>query len=243
MRITDFGDRERASRAMCLARRAHPSLRTTKIGEDFGEAPAGRTHVCPFVEIMGGSADINLPIYGAAAAQHAPCGPHPASSAQARIRRRLVAPIVFLFQEHLEKTDRQLDKKSPRVTARLDKQYFCLRIFGQPMRDHRAGTARADNDIVRFSKRGFRGIVIDSIILGKRGMENICLSPRGRHSGRWRALWCCVNAPAITCAVLRRRVRPPFEHLPACRGSAPYIVSSIISTRRPAQQEPGNRRG
>ena len=130
------------------------AFRLLEQGQQFAVAPAGGAGRGPVVEVGPLAADVDEAVDRARSAQHAPARPHDAAVAGLGLRLDLELPGEASVVDRPEVAHRQPQPEVPLGTARLEQQHAALRVGAQPVGEHAACRARADDDEVvgRFAR-------------------------------------------------------------------------------------------
>ena len=141
---------ERPVLAAHLAALALPALGLAEIGQAIVPRPAAIAELRPVVVILGLAADVDQPVDRGGAADHPAARIDDRAAVGAGIGLGAELPGQGLVVEHLEEAGRDVDQRVPVAPARLDQQDFGAGILGQPVGQHAAGRARADDDVIRL---------------------------------------------------------------------------------------------
>src|SRR6185312_913702 len=128
----------------------------------------------PMVVILGLAADVNEPVDRRRPAQDPPARVGDRAAVGARIGLGLEPPGQLLVLEQLHVPGRDVDIRVPVAPARLDQENLDRRVLGQPVGQHAAGRAAADDHVICLH-RSFPSSV--RVPPSPRG-------PRGRGEGR-----------------------------------------------------------
>ena len=123
-------------------------LRHPEIGQNVGVGPAGIALGHPVVEVTRLAAHIDHGVDRAGAADHLAAGPVAGPATQRGDRRGVVHPVDLRIEEGAAIADGQLDPHRAVRAARFQHQHGRVRPFRQAPRDHAAGRAGADDQIV-----------------------------------------------------------------------------------------------
>ena len=146
--IAQLGDVVRSTGAVEGVRAAFPMFETLEVRQHVGIAPAVVAKRRPMVVVRAMAARAPHRVDRAGAAEHAATRPDDGATAAAfrrlgpeQAREPLVVdgPVV---------ADRKLQPEIPIRSAGLQQQHAAGRIRRQSVRDHAAGRARADDDVV-----------------------------------------------------------------------------------------------
>src|SRR5439155_25721633 len=134
-------------RAVNVACPLAPALGLLEERQAVFPRPAAIAELGPMVVILGLAADVDEAIDRAGAAEHAAAR---IDDFALLIRLGLEPPGQGRMVEHLHKAGRDVDQRVPVAPARLDQQHLGVRILGQPVGEHAAGRAGADDDEIRL---------------------------------------------------------------------------------------------
>ena len=148
MRLADVGHRERASGSVKLVRAALLIFGAPKIGQHLGKAPAGIAELPPMVVILVLAADIEQAVDRTRSAQHFAARLDDLPVIQLGFWLGLVQPVDLGIVEQLAVTERNMNPDMAVMAAGFDEQHAMAAGFGEPVGEHAAGRAGADNDVV-----------------------------------------------------------------------------------------------
>ena len=100
------------------------------------------------VVILGLAADVDQPVDRGRAADHPAARVDDSATVGAGVRLGAELPGQRIVVEHLEEPGRNVDQRVPVAPACLDQQDFGDGVVGQPVGQHAAGRAGADNDVI-----------------------------------------------------------------------------------------------
>ena len=125
-------------------------LHAPEIGKHVRETPAGGAHRLPGVEIATVAAHVDHAVDGGGATDHLAAGTLQTAAAERRLRLRPVAPVVAAHVHGIGKGSRHLNERSEIRAAVFEQQHAHRGILAQPVGQHAAGAAGADDDVVRL---------------------------------------------------------------------------------------------
>ena len=117
-----------------------------EVGAHVVPAPAGVAHVAPVVEIDRHAAAVDQRVDRARTADDPAARPVHRAPAEFRIRPGLVLPVHCRIGERAAVADRRADPEGPVGATRLEDEYPVAPAGGEPVGQHAAGGARADDD-------------------------------------------------------------------------------------------------
>ena len=152
--IGPLGDVERPVGAVEIVLQALVALGLLEEGEYVGMTPAGIAELAPAVVIVRLAADIDHGVDRARAAQRLAARPIHAPVFHRRLRRGVVKPVEL---RHGEPRDarRHADQQRLVRAAGLEQQHARRGIGGEPVGQHAARRAGADDDVVVSRFRHF----------------------------------------------------------------------------------------
>ena len=153
--IAAEGCLQRTRCAAKLARRAFPVFRLAEIGQHAFPVPAFIAELTPFIVVAMVPAAIHLAVDRGTAAENPTARQRHLISPQFRFRLRAELP-VNAAADHEDLASRHVDEWVPVSGASLQKQNTNVPIFAQAGRQHAAGGAGADDDIVKAGPFGGR---------------------------------------------------------------------------------------
>src|SRR5205085_2665947 len=152
-RPVGFRGEERSLLAARLAGFALPPFRFPEIGQAIVPRPAAIAELGPMIVILRLATDVDQPVDRGRAADHTAARIDDRSTVGARIGLRAVLPGQGVVIEHLEEPGRDVNERVPVAPARLDQQDLGGWVLGEPVSQHAAGRARADDDVIRLHLR------------------------------------------------------------------------------------------
>ncbi len=142
----DVGHPQRAVGAVPLARAAHVVLEPAEVREHVGVRPARVAERGPAVVVVAMAANVDEPVDRARPAQRAAARPVDLATVHPGIGVRLEHPVVDRMEHRLGIPDRHVDPRVAVARARLEEQHRAAGVLGQPVGEHAAGGAAADDD-------------------------------------------------------------------------------------------------
>ena len=127
---------------------ADAPLHAPEIGEHVGVAPAAVAELRPGVEVHGLAAIVDVAVDRAGAAQRLAARGEDAPPAGPRAGLHAVEPVHARIVVGLDEAGGDVDVGVPVARARLEHAHAGLAVRGQPVGEHAAGRARADDHIV-----------------------------------------------------------------------------------------------
>ncbi len=186
----EFGaDRPRAAAPAILA--AVPGFAAFEVRQHIGVGPAARTLLRPAVVVAAMAAGIGHHVDRRRSAQH--LAAHRLDPAPVHVRLGLgaVAPVEHAVFVHLAHAERDVDERIEVAPARLDEQHARRSILAQPVGQHAARRASADDDVVVALSHLHAvpsGTVVRDASPARRGVRRraCCVrrSPRARRGAR-----------------------------------------------------------
>ena len=137
-----------AVRAAEFALAVLPALDALEVRQHVGIGPAARALLRPAVVVGGIAARERHHVDRGRAAEHLAAHLLDAAAVEVRVRLRLVAPVVHLVFVQLAEPDRNVDQRIEVAAAGFEQQHAGVRVFRQPVGQHAAGGAAADDDVV-----------------------------------------------------------------------------------------------
>ncbi len=135
-----------AARAMQLARAPVMVLLAEEVGQHVVPAPAGKAELAPAVIIGRLAAHIDHGVDGRRAADHPAARIGDRAAAQIGLGRGLEHPVGARIADRVEIADRNMEPDPVVAAAGLDDQHAVAGIAAQPIGEHAAGRAGADDD-------------------------------------------------------------------------------------------------
>jgi hypothetical protein len=149
MRLADVGDGKRAANAVEVIGAALLILGAPKIGQHIGKAPAGIAELPPMIVVLVLAAHIEQAVDRARSAQHFAARLDDLPVVQLGFRLGLVQPVDFGIVEQLAVAERDVNPDMPVMAAGFEKQYAMAAGFGEPVGEHAAGRAGADDNEIK----------------------------------------------------------------------------------------------
>ena len=192
--LGEFGA-ERAVAAAIFIGAALPGLAAAEIGQAVGVAPAVRAVPRPAVVIAAVAARVGHDVDGGGAAQHLAARGLDAAALERLFRLGVIAPVEHRPVVHLAHAERDVDERVPVARASLQQQNAAVRVLRQPVGEHAARGARADDDVVVCAGGGhfrpcLRVSVPHTIVYvcangyNGRAISSMPRTPAGRETGR-----------------------------------------------------------
>ncbi len=150
--------RQRTAAAVIIIGAALLVLRLLEIGQHVVITPADIAALAPAVVILVLAAHVKQAVDRARSAQHFSARLEHLASAEARLRLGLVHPVDGFFLEQLAVADRHVNPDVGVLRAGFQQQHRMLAVGGEPVGEHAAGRAGADDDVIEFG--GFSRPVI-----------------------------------------------------------------------------------
>ena len=135
-----------AARPMQLARAPVMVLLAEEIGQHVVPAPAGKAKLAPAVIVGRLAAHIDHGVDGGRAAHHPAARIGDRAAAQIRLGRGLEHPVGARIADRIEIADRNMEPDPIVAAASLDEENAVAGIAAQPIGEHAAGRACADDD-------------------------------------------------------------------------------------------------
>src|SRR4029077_4421916 len=149
MRFADIGDSERPAYPVQHVLAALLVLGATKIGQHIFKAPAGIAELPPMIKISGLAANVEQAIDRARPSQYFSSRLNDPPIVELCLRLRRVEPVDLAIGEQLAVTERDVDPDIAVVSARFQQQDAMTAGGGQTICEHAAGSAGADDDVVK----------------------------------------------------------------------------------------------
>src|SRR6516162_2438445 len=140
--------KQRTTLAANLALAALPILGLFEIREHVVPRPAAIAELGPMVEIFGLAANVDQSVYRARPAEHLAARVEDRTAGGARIRLGMETPAQSRMIEQLHEAGGNMNVRAPVAPAGLNQHYSGAGIFAQPVGEHAASRARADDHIV-----------------------------------------------------------------------------------------------
>ena len=167
MAVAQIGHAERPARPMPDISTALVVLGLAEIRQHFLGAPPGVAKPPPVIEVLGLTANIDEAIDRARTAQYLAAGRDDVAVVTPGLRLGRVAPVEAPVGEELAVAERDAQPRMAAVRANLEQQHAMLPRRSQPVGQHAAGAAGADDDeIVGL------GIVIDALHSGRQSIPS-----------------------------------------------------------------------
>ena len=149
----DVGDRQVALAAMdAVIGDADPPLGALVVGQHVDIAPAAIAALRPTVEVGALAAVVDHAVDRAGPAERAALRGGDCPTAAALGRLGLELPGEVRVEQHLDEAGRHVDVGMPIRRAGFQHADRRARLLGQPVRQHRAGGAAADDDVVERTR-------------------------------------------------------------------------------------------
>lgn len=148
MAIAQIGHAERPARSMPLVGAALVVLRLAEVRQYFLGAPAGVAKLPPVIEVLRLTTNVDEAVDRARTAQHPAARRDDISAVTPGLRLGRVAPVEAPVGEQLAVAERNPKPRMATVRARLKQQHAMPPRRSQPVGQHAAGAARADDDVV-----------------------------------------------------------------------------------------------
>ena len=144
-----LGDLQRAIAPVPGVAAPLQGLGTFEIGQHLGIGPAGQAHLAPLVIVPGMAADIDHAVDRGRSAPAAAAGPPQLAVVQVGLGLGPEAPVVRpLLADQPADPGRHLDHEGVVAAARLQQQHLGRRVLAEPVGEHAARRACADDDVV-----------------------------------------------------------------------------------------------
>jgi hypothetical protein len=143
-----------AADAMISARPEEIILMALETGQHVVPSPAGEAELAPVIVVGGLAAHIDHGVDGGRAADHLAAGIVQAAAVEAVLRLGLEHPVRTRIADGEEIADRDVVPDPIVAPAGLQQQHARIRPGRQPVRQHAAGRAGADDDIVVIAVDG-----------------------------------------------------------------------------------------
>ena len=144
------GDAQRPEAAAHRVAAGPERFRPHEPGQHVLPSPSRISLVAPVVEIRRQAAHVDHRVDRAGAAEHAPARPVAAAAVERRVGFRAVHPVDPRIVERPAVADRHQQRGPPVAAAGLQQQDGVRAVLGEPPRQHAAGRAAADDDVVEF---------------------------------------------------------------------------------------------
>ena len=155
-RIDRIGNAERPAVAVIGVDEALVVLAADEIGQNLAIAPALAAGLAdPRVVILGVAARVELRVDRGAAADHLGLRVPDDAAVEMLLRDRAPAPARDALG-HLGEARRHAEQRIPVAAARFEQQDLDRRVGAQPICEHAAGGAAADDDVVVGHRLAFR---------------------------------------------------------------------------------------
>ena len=141
-------DGERAVAAPPGVRAVLPALAALEVGEDRGVRPAAAAVLRPAVVVAAVAAHVGHDVDRRAAAEHLAAHRLDPAVVQPGLGLRVVAPVEHPMLPDLAEPDRDVDQGMGIAPAGFEHQHADRGIGGEPVREHAARGAGADDDVV-----------------------------------------------------------------------------------------------
>ena len=141
-------DRLRTAGAVPLACPPLLVLGLDEVRQDVLERPAGVAELAPVVEVPGLAADVEQSVDRARPAEHLAPRPVEAATVERRLGLGPVAPVGGRIVHGLEVADRDVDPGVRVPAARFEEENSRGWVLAEARRQHAAGGARADDDVI-----------------------------------------------------------------------------------------------
>ena len=155
-RVGDFEWPTRSARIRCrnraFTRRIRVKrLQSLEVRKHVRVGPAGAELLRgPALEVAPVSAHEHHTVDAARAAPHFASRPVHAALLEVRLRHRLVAPVVALRVEVVHQRGGHVERPAPVPRACLQQTHAAARVGAQAVREHTAGTAAANDQVVEL---------------------------------------------------------------------------------------------
>jgi hypothetical protein len=141
-------DRERSAAAAHRRFAALPRFKALEVRQHFVPRPTRRTAARPAFEVAAGTARQCHHVDRRRAAQHFAAQRHQFATCHAFFGDGIVAPIEHAVLVQFGNADRHAQVGVRIITAGFEQQHARRGVFGQPAREHAAGRAGADDDVI-----------------------------------------------------------------------------------------------
>jgi hypothetical protein len=141
---------QRPAIAVELVGAAFPVLCPLEVGQHAVPAPAAIAELRPMVEILGLAANIDHAVDRAGAAEHAAARVEDRPAGDPRIGLGLEAPGQHRMVEQFDVAGRDVDQRVAVARPGLEQQHAGGGIFAEPVGQHAASRAGADDDEIRL---------------------------------------------------------------------------------------------
>ena len=119
-----------------------------EIGQHVGIGPAARALLRPAVVVAAIAAGIGHHVDRRRAAQHLAAHRLDLAAVHVRLGLGAIAPVEHVVFVHLAHAERDMDERIEVAPARFDQQHARRAVLAQPVGQHAAGRAGADDDVV-----------------------------------------------------------------------------------------------
>ena len=149
-------------------------------------APAGKPELAPVIVVGGLTAHIDHGVDGGGAADHLAAGIVEAAAVEPFLRLGLEHPVRARIADGEEIADRDVEPDPVVHAAGFEQQHAHSGVGGKSIRQHAAGRARADDDVVVFAfDRRCGGHAISTLCsIGVRAALSACPLPRTKQPGK-----------------------------------------------------------
>ena len=152
-------DIQRPADAVKRGRRPLQILGLLEVRQHLVVGPSTVAHLRPAVVVGGLATHIKHRVDRARPTQHAAARHRNFAIEQVRLGFGVEQPINGGIDHRLDVADRHMDPRVPIVAAGLEQQHRDLRILAQPRRQHAAGRAGADDDVIVGRRVGGGGVI------------------------------------------------------------------------------------
>ena len=125
-----------------------PGLAAAEIGQHVRIGPAARALLRPAVVVAGIAARIGHDVDRGRAAQDLAAHRLDAPAVEVRLGIGLVAPVEHAVFVHAAHAERDVDVRVPVAAAGFEQKHARGAVLGQPVGQHAAGRAGADDDVI-----------------------------------------------------------------------------------------------
>src|SRR5882757_405033 len=148
--------RQRPAGAVILVGTALLMFGLFEIGQHVVKTPAGIAALAPAVVVLMLAAHIQKTVDRARAAQHLAARLEHLAPVQLRLGLGLVHPVDGFFLEQPSVAERNVDPDVGVLWSGFEQQHRMLAVRAQPIGEHAAGRARANDDVIEFGSVGRR---------------------------------------------------------------------------------------
>ena len=134
--------------AWCCARAEEMVLVLAEVRQHVVPAPAGKPKLAPMVVVGGLAAHVDHGVDRGRAADHLAARIVQAAAVEALLGLGLEHPVRARIADGEQVADRDVEPDPVVAAAGFQQQHALARVGGQPVRQHAAGRARADDDVV-----------------------------------------------------------------------------------------------